>query len=82
MKADHDAARRVAIKTVGLHREAYGTHGMGMVADGRGNLREDREDPAPTVGIAGRTLRGIPPTTIYPRRDTMRTYRQPIRACL
>ena len=27
---------------------------------GRGNLRENREDPAPTVGIAGRRLRSMP----------------------
>ena len=38
-----------------------------VVGDGgRGNLRENREDPAPTVGIAGRSLRGIAaPTIIY-----------------
>ena len=51
-----DAARRGAIKNhrVVINRRspclvcAYGGGGE----DGRGNLRENREDPAPTVGIA------------------------------
>ena len=35
-----------------------------IMGDGRGNLRENRKDPPPTVGIAGRSLRGMPPTII------------------
>ena len=34
------------------------THGVASGGgDGRGNLRENREDPAPTVGVAGMPLR-------------------------
>ena len=47
------AMRRAVIKTVGSHRwaavgEAWYGH-YGEERDGRGNLRENREDPAPTA---------------------------------
>ena len=52
-----DVACRVAIKTDGLH--IGGRHGMGMVAGRRWAGKSSRcEDPAPTVSIAGRALRG------------------------
>ena len=42
---------------------------------GRGNLRENREDPAPTVGIVGRTLRPLPPMNDAARLGTRRLVR-------
>ena len=46
----------------------------GRGRDGRGNLRENREDPAPTVGIAGRSLGGLPPPPpIYAPQTTTGT---------
>ena len=42
---------------------------------GRGNLRENREDPAPTVGIVGRTLRPLPPLNDAARLGTRRLVR-------
>ena len=41
-----------------LMGDGGGVYGDG--GDGRGNLRENREDPAPTVGIAGRLWWGMP----------------------
>ena len=33
-----------------------GWEGMRICGEGRGNLRENREDPAPTVGIGGEAV--------------------------
>ena len=41
------------------------------LAGGRGNLRENREDPAPTVGIDGGDIKTIAPNK---RRGTPRRY--------
>ena len=49
-------------------------HTYGRLA-GRGNLRENREDPAPTVGIVGRTLRPLPPMNDAARLGTRRLVR-------
>ena len=64
--SNRDAARHVATKTTCTNMTMWeSTTGKGESrldarvwwTGGRGNLRENREDPAPTVGIAGIPLR-------------------------
>ncbi len=45
---------------------------------GRGNLRENREDPAPTVRIAGRSLGGLPYRPSFTPRRHLRELRRRI----
>ena len=59
----HDAARRVATNAGDPARRA--------LAGVRGNLRENREDPAPTVGIDGEDIKTFAPNK---RRGTPRRY--------
>ena len=59
----HDAARHVATNV--------GEPARANTRRGRGNLRKNREDPAPTVGIDGEDIKTIAPNK---RRGTPRRY--------
>ena len=81
----NDAARHVATKTVGS--TAMGGRRGWMVCayvvggSGRGNLRENREDPAPTVGIAGMPLRSKCRPAAASMRIPTKTVKSPFERC-
>ena len=64
---NRDAARHAATKTVGIHRR--GLRMWWWV--GGGIFARNRKDPAPTVGMAGRSRRGSPDRHSTPCGDTI-----------
>ena len=64
--ATRRAASRLMVTMGGHSRMGGKTHAEG--GSGGGIFARNREDPAPTVGMAGRSLRGKAPTDIYAMR--------------
>ena len=67
--ATRRAASRLLVTMGGHSRMGGKTHAEG--GSGGGIFARNREDPAPTVGMAGRSLRGSPDRHSTPSGDTI-----------